>query len=63
MENVKKIPYITVNHCDTKFNISDIYDRLLINVLLWWFKWTEIKITFGISPLLEKGSMTTIAKL
>lgn len=63
MENVKK-PLYGCYHCDTKFStVSDIYNRLLINVLLWWFKLTEIKITFGISPLLEKGSMTTIEEL
>lgn len=36
--------------------------RLLINALLWPFKSTEIRITFGISPLLEKRIMTTVEK-
>lgn len=60
---MRKNPLYYCYHYDTKFNISDIYNRFLINALLWWFKLTEIKITFGISPLLEKNSVTNIEKL
>lgn len=61
MENVKN-PYITATTTIPN-STCDIYNRLLINGLLGWFKLTEIKITFGISPLLEKSSVTTIEKL